>query len=193
MGLFDKDKQRKVVSPIEFDDKKESPISFIEKEINTERGFAITRLTENGRYMRGNLLFYSLNGVEVYTDPDNIIFVDTINNTLFIKENKKVSSNLAPEDPEKKQYILLYTDLGYNENSDSEFPLRWESVVGRTNAYENIKANVSVIDIEKSIVLVDTVAVKDALNIQEFVKYLKNANLVEKDGFEIDDYLSEYM
>lgn len=192
MGLFDKP-QKKVVSPIEFSDKKESPISFIEKEINTERGFAITRLTENGRYMRGNLLFYSLNGVEVYTDPDNIIFVDTINNTLFIKENKKVSSNLAPEDPEKKQYILLYTDLGYNENSDSEFPLRWESVVGRTNAYENIKANVSVIDIEKSIVLVDTVPVKDALNVQEFVKYLKNANLVEKDGFEIDDYLSEYM
>ena len=192
MGLFDK-QQKKVVSPIEFSDKKDSPISFIEKDINTERGFAITRLTENGRYMRGNLLFYSLNGVEVYTDPDNIIFVDTINNTLFIRENQKVSNNLAPEDPEKRQYILLYTDLGYDENSDSEFPLRWESVIGRTNTYENIKANVSVIDIEKSIVLVETVTVKDALSVQDFVKYLKNANLVEKDGFEIDDYLSEYM
>lgn len=192
MGLFDK-QQKKVVSPIEFSDKKDSPISFIEKDINTERGFAITRLTENGRYMRGNLLFYSLNGVEVYTDPNNIIFVDTINNTLFIRENQKVSNNLAPEDPEKRQYILLYTDLGYDENSDSEFPLRWESVIGRTNTYENIKANASVIDIEKSIVLVETVTVKDALSVQDFVKYLKNANLVEKDGFEIDDYLSEYM
>ena len=140
------------------------------------------------------MLFFSLNGVEVYTDPNNIIFVDTINNTLFIKEYSKVISEIAPEDPEQKQYILLYTDLGYEDGSE-EFPLRWEAVQGRTNAYESIKSNAPVIDIDKSIVIVENVAIKDCLSIRQFINYIKNADMVDKfDGFDIDTYQgSEYI
>lgn len=192
MGFFD-NKPNKPIVPIEFTDKvQENPISFINKDINTETSFAILKTTENGRYMRGNMLFYSLNGVEVYTDPNNIIFVDTVNNTLFIKEYSKVVSEIAPTDPEKRQYIILYTDLGYEEG-DTEFPLRYEPVQGRTNAYESIKVNAPIIDIDKSIVLVENVALKDALSVREFVQYIKNADMVEEDGFDIDNYSgSEY-
>lgn len=182
------DKKEDPINPIEFDSNfRENPIGFIEKDINTSTSFAILKTTEGGKYMRGNTLFYSLNGVEVYTDPDNIIFVDTINNTLFIKEYSKVIKEISPQDPEEKQYIILYTDLGY-ENTTEEFPLRWEAVQGRLEAYKSIKSNAPVIDIDKSIVLVESVSVRDSLSVREFVNYLKNANMVEEDGFDIDSY-----
>lgn len=194
MGWFE-NRSNKPIVPIEFTDKvQENPISFIERDINSATSFAILRTTENGKYMRGNMLFYSLNGVEVYTDPNNIIFVDTINNTLFIKEYSKVINEIAPENPEQKQYILLYTDLGYEDGED-EFPLRWEAVQGRKNAYEAIKVNASVIDIDKSIVIVENVSIKDCLTVRQFVNYIKNADMVDKfDDFDIDTYSgSEYM
>lgn len=193
MGIFDK-KEKEITSPIEFTDKvQESPISFIEKDINSSTNFAILKTTANGKFMRGKMLFYSLNGVEVYTDPNNIIFVDTINNTLFIREHEKVISEIAPEDPEQRQYIILYTDLGY-EDGHEEFPLRWEALQGRTGAYESIKVNAPVIDIDKSIVLVETVPFKDSLTVREFVNYLKNADMVPEDDFDIDNYSgSEYI
>lgn len=189
--MFPFDKQRKVESPIEFvgkDNYRENPISFMDKDINNEYSFAITKLTENGKYVRGNMLFYSLNGVEVYTDMNNIIFVDTINNTLFVREYSKVANEINPEDPEMRQYIMLYVDL---VDEDEVPPLRWEAVIGRSNAYESIKPNCPVIDIDKSMVLVDNVALKDALSIRQFVKYIQNANII-RDGFEIDNYSNEY-
>lgn len=194
MGLFD---DKKVRSPIDFVENEEksrlSAISFLNKDINSETNFAILRTTAGGKFVRGNMLFYSLNGVEVYTEINNIIFVDTINNTLTIKEYDKVVKDIAPEDPEQKQYIILYTDIGY-ENSDEEFPLRWEACQGRTETYKNIKANAPVIDIDKSLVLVETVAFKDSLTIREFVSFLKNANLIEEDDFDINEFSgSEYI
>lgn len=194
MGIFDNEK-KKPISPIEFVDKvQESPIYFMEKDINSESSFAILRTTENGKYVRGNMLFYSLNGVEVYTDINNIIFVNTTDNTLFIKEYSKVVNEIAPSDPEQKQYIVLYTDIGYEESSDG-FPLRWEASIGRKQTYDNIKANAAVIDVDKSIVLVENVAVKDSLTVREFINYLKNSQLIdEEDGFDINDYTgSEYI
>lgn len=192
--MFGKDpNKREIISPIEFVEKfQESPIAFMENEVNGTENFAILKTTAGGKFLRGNLLFYKLNGVEVYTDSNNIIFVDTVNNTLFIKEYAKVINEIAPEDPEKKQYIILYTDLGY-ENSDEEFPLRWEAVQGRKTAYETIKANASIIDIDKSIVLAETVAFKDSLTVREFVNYLKNSDYIEDDSFDINDFSSEYI
>lgn len=192
--MFGKDQnKREIISPIEFVEKfQESPIAFMENEINGAENFAILKTTAGGKFLRGNLLFYKLNGVEVYTDSNNIIFVDTLNNTLFIKEYAKVINEIAPEDPEKKQYIILYTDLGY-ENSDEEFPLRWEAVQGRKAAYETIKSNASIIDIDKSIVLAETVAFKDSLTVREFVNYLKNSDYIEDDSFDINDFSSEYI
>ena len=86
----------------------------------------------------------------------------------------------------------MYTDLGYDE--DDSIPLRWEAVQGRTKAYENIKTNAPVIDIDRSLVLVETVAFKDAISVRDFVQYIKNADMVEEDGFDIDSFIgSEYM
>jgi len=170
-----------------------SPFIKITNEINGTTRFAITKDTENGKYNAAGMLYYKLNGVEIYTELNNIIFVDTIANTLVIKEYANVSANVNPSSPEEKQYIVLYTDLGY-ESEQEEFPLRWESYIGRKDTYESIKANLSVIDIDKSLVLVDTVPVKDALTVREFIKYLQNAEYVDKEEVDIDEFIgSEYI
>lgn len=190
MDLFGKKdkKPRQMVSFVEQgQDYQTSAISYIEKDINGVDKFAILKTTEGGKYMRGNSLFYSLNGVEIYTEATNVIFVDLKNNVLFIKEYEKVLKEITPDDPEQRQYIMLYTDLGY-ENNYEEFPLRWEAVSGRTQAYENIKINAPVIDIDKSLVLVETVAFKDSLTVRQFIDYLKNGNIIEDESFDINDF-----
>ena len=168
-----------------------SPFSSIENNVNSPTKFAINKLTENGKYRRGGMLYYSFNGVEIYTDEDNVIFVNTENNTLFIRRNDKLEAEINPKDPEQKQYIILYTDLGWDEvGNEDEFPLRWEAVTGRLEAYENIKNNAAVIDIDKSIVLAETVAIKDALTVREFMNYLKNSQLIVDESFDINDFCS---
>lgn len=192
---FFKKEKKPIKQAIEFVEKGsvESPISTINREINGDTNFAITKLTENGKYVRGNLLFYSLNGVEVYTEANNIIFVDLVNNVLFIREYEKMIQDISPEDPEQKQYIVLYTDISSNESEEERIPLRWEAYTGRMNTYEAIKVNAPIINIDKSIVVVESVALKDCLSVREFVEYLKNANLTEKDDFDINDYSSKYI
>lgn len=191
-----KDENNKPIQAVSFVDKSKGEkyqvkgLVGFEEDINGVTSFAITKLTEHGKYMRGNLLYYSMNGVEIYTDPKNIIFVDTVSKNMFIREYEKVIKEIAPDDPEQKQYILLYTDLGFDEDSmdQSEFPLRWESVTGRTQAYNNIKTNAPIIDIDKSIVLSETVSLKDALTVRQFAEYLKNAELIVDEEFDINDF-----
>ena len=189
--MFDEFK-KKIINPIEFIKSGESytsaPIEKLEQ-VNGVTSFAILKTTEGGKYMRGNMLYYYLNGVSIYTDANNIIFVDTTNNTMWVREYEKVLKEIEPDNPEEKQYILLYTDLCY-EDDEVEYPFRWEAVTGRTNAYENIKINAPVIDLDKSLVLVETVAFKDCLTVRQFVDYLKNANLIEDDTFSTEDYSS---
>ena len=164
------------------------PVANMESEINGEDRYAISSLTENGKYVIDGFLYFRFNGVDIYTDKNNIIFVDEINKRLFIREYSKVSTGVNPVNPETKQYIILYTDIG-GEESDDEFPFRWEACQGRLNAYEYIKANAPVIDIDKSIIVVEDVPIKDCLTIRQFVKHLKNSNMVDdNDGFEIDEY-----
>lgn len=189
--MFDEFK-KKIINPIEFIKPGESystaPIEKLEQ-VNGVTSFAILKTTEGGKYMRGNMLYYYLNGVSIYTDANNIIFVDTTNNTMWVREYEKVLKEIEPDNPEEKQYILLYTDL-YYEDDEVEYPFRWEAITGRTNAYENIKINAPVIDLDKSLVLVETVAFKDCLTVRQFVDYLKNANLIEDDTFSTEDYAS---
>lgn len=193
--MFDEFK-KKVISPIEFVKPGESyQITPIEKleQVNGVTSFAILKTTEGGKYMRGNMLYYNLNGVSIYTDANNIIFVDTQNNTMWVREYEKVLKEIEPDNPEQRQYVLLYVDLMY-ENEETEYPFRWEAVTGRTNAYENIKINAPVIDLDKSIVLVETVAFKDSLSIRQFVDYLHNANIIEDESFDTSDWSgSEYI
>ena len=185
------DEFKKIIrSPIEFVKPGESyasaPIEKLEQ-INGITSFAILKTTEGGKYMRGNMLYYRLNDVSIYTDANNLIFVDTVNNTMWVREYEKVLKEIEPDNPEEKQYILLYTDLCY-EDDEVEYPFRWEAVTGRTAAYENIKINSSVIDVDKSLVLVETVAFKDCLTVRQFVDYLQNSNFVEDDTFSMEDF-----
>lgn len=185
------DEFKKIIrSPIEFVKPGESyasaPIEKLEQ-INGVTSFAILKTTEGGKYMRGNMLYYRLNDVSIYTDANNVIFVDTVNNTMWVREYEKVLKEIEPDNPEEKQYILLYTDLCY-EDDEVEYPFRWEAVTGRTAAYENIKINSSVIDVDKSLVLVETVAFKDCLTVRQFVDYLQNSNFVEDDTFSMEDF-----
>lgn len=187
--MFDEFK-KKVRSPIEFIKPGESytsaPIEKLEQ-VNGITSFAILKTTEGGKYMRGNMLYYHLNGVSIYTDANNVIFVDTVNNVMWVREYEKVLKEIEPDNPEQKQYVMLYTDLAY-EDDDIEYPFRWEAVTGRTSAYENIKLNAHAIDVDKSLVLVETVAFKDCLTVRQFVDYLKNSNLIEDDTFSMEDY-----
>ena len=158
--------------------------------VNDEDCFAITKLTANGKFVRGNHLFYNMKGVEIYTDINNIIFVDLHNNTLFIKEFAKIEKNINTKNPEDRQYILLYTDLGFNDDYQ-EFPLRWEAFTGRTAAYESAKLNLPVINMDKSIVLTDNVPLKDAITVREFIDHLQNAGYVDSEEIDLNDYSSD--
>ena len=182
------DNEKGPIVPISFGNKGEKikykTISFFDKDINDKNHFAILKTTENGRYVRGNRLFYKINGVEIYTELNNIIFVDSVNNTLFIQEYEHAINEIAPDNPEQKQYIILYTDL---DCDDSDEPLRWEACIGREAAYQAIKVNLPVIDLDKSIVLVDNVALKDSLSVRQFVEFLKNADYIDED-INLEDY-----
>lgn len=194
MSFFNS-KEKEIIPVVSFTEDNEkwqhSPINFMENDINGTTRFAITKLTDNGKWMRGELLYYSLNGVEIYTDPNNIIFVDTNNKTMFIREYDKVLKEINPDNPEQREYVLLYTDLGYDEDeiTNEEFPLRWEAVVGRKQAYENIKVNAPVIDIDRSLVLVESVTLKDSLTVRQFMEYLKNSDIINEESFDINDYV----
>ena len=190
MRFKNKDKDE-LISPIIFGEPgvTVSPINFIDQDINLPTRYAINKLTNHGGHVRGNMLYFSFNGVEIYTDIDNVIFVDEDNNTLFVRESKKVESEINPSNPESRQYIILYTDLGWDDpDNDKEFPLRWEAVTGRTEAYDNIKNNAPVIDIDKSIVLVENVALKDSLSVRDFMNYIKNSEIIVDETFDINDY-----
>lgn len=172
-----------------------SPIIFMEKDINTETHFVITRLTAGGKFVRGNLLYYNLEGVSCFCSLDSMIFVDTINKTMFVRNDNKIAEEVAPTNPEEREYIILYTDIGFEDAAnDDEFPLRWESCIGRRMAYEHIKANAAVIDVDKSIVLVDNVKLSDSLTVREFMNYLKNSDIINEEDFDINDFSgSEYI
>lgn len=181
----------KIRNPLFFTEKgkyQKNPIFNIENNINGVTRFAISKLTDNGKWHRGsNTIYYNLNGVNIYTDDNNIIFIDTESNTAWIKEYDKVVNQINPTTPEEKQYILLYTDLEY-ESESTEFPMRWEAVTGRMSAYENIKINAPIIDIDKSLILTETVPLKDSLTVRQFVDYLKNSDIIDDESFDINDY-----
>lgn len=164
-----------------------NPIYSLDEEKNNPDRFVIVKTTGNGRFLIGNKLHYRFNGIDIITDSTNAIFVDTINKTVFVREFDKALNEIAPVDPEKRQYVLLLYPI-----SDEHDP-EWQSLEGRTAAYNYIKTNIELFDSKNSIILTDNVALKDALTISQFVKYLKNSDIVGDDGFDIDDYeLKDY-
>ena len=142
-----------------------NPIYMMEEEINSRDKFVIISTTDGGKWVRGGMLYYNFNGVEVYTDINNAIFVDLKSNVMFIKEYEKVIEQLKPVDPEKRQYIILmYIDDDGGEYGEG---CRWESMIGRTATYQWIRDNITAynFDPNHSIVLTENVAYKDALSV----------------------------
>ena len=163
-----------------------NPFRVIDNHPNDKTKFAILKTTENGKYVRGGLLFFNFKGIEIYTELNNAIFVDTVNDTIFIKEYQKVIDEITPSDPAEKQYILLMKC----EDQDGEYYV-WEAMQGRSNAYQYIIDNIDDMNInpEESFVLVETVPYKDALTITAFVKYLQNAEFVDPNELDIESYI----
>jgi len=163
-----------------------NPFRVIDNHPNDKTKFAILKTTENGKYVRGGLLFFVFNGVEIYTEINNAIFVDTVNNTVFIKQYDKVIEEITPTDPSERQYILLMKC----EDQNGDYYV-WEAMQGRETAYNYIVDNIDEmgIDPEESFVLVETVPYKDALTVTGFIKYLQNAELVDPEEFSIDEYI----
>lgn len=177
-----------IISPISFlpKGKKINPFYSLDDHPNDKNKFAILSSTENGKYVVGDLLCFRYNGVEIITELNNAIFVDTVAKTVFIKDYHKVKEEITPINPEERQYILL---MKTNNMKHEEYI--WEAMQGRLTAYQYIQDNIDELefDPEESFVLVDTVPYKDALTVAAFVRYLKNAELVDiNDGFDIDDY-----
>lgn len=165
-----------------------NPLFSLDNARNTPKRFVILRTTGDGKFLKGGMLVYKYKGVEIFTDAKNAIFVDTAANRLWIRDYDKVLSEIDPVDPEERQYVFIL----YNE-IEGEVYTEWESTVGRSQAYQFVRNNIDRMMPEKSIVLTDNVALKDALTIQQFVNHLKNNELVPvDDGFEIDDYVEEF-
>lgn len=190
MSLFGKklNQNNDATSPVTFIDKNQgySPVTFVDQTINGPERFVINRFTEGGAYIRGQYLYFKMNDVEIYTSLNNQIMVDTIAKSFFVlpDEVQKVEGNVNPVDPETRQYIVLYIDFGAEDES-----YRWEIYHGRTSAIESLKINAAVIDIDKSLVITENVAFKDALSVRKFFKYLQNADIISaEEDFNIDDY-----
>ena len=188
MGRFDYVDKPK--SPFVYTGKKPtSPFYNIETESNGEDRFVIIKTTDNGKYIRGNMLFYNYKGIEIYTEINNAIFVDTINDTVTIKDYGKTLEEINPTNPEERQYVIII--VSDEDIEDEGIPMyTWDAMIGRTNMYNYIVTNIGIkyMNPDKSIVLTDNVALKDALNVTQFVNYLKNGNLIPEDDFDINDY-----
>lgn len=179
--------REKSKQPIFFVDKEKgyhvNPIYMIDEEINSRDRFVITRTTDNGGWIRGGMLYYKLDKVEIFTDINNAIFVDLESNVVFVKEYEKVIEQIQPVDPEQRQYIILM----YFEDDEC----KWESMTGRQTTYDWIKTYINLygFDPDKSLVITENVAFKDAFSISRFIKHLQNSNLVEEDDFDIEQYI----
>lgn len=165
-----------------------NPIYSLDNVRNTPKRFVILRTTGDGKFLKGGMLVYKYKGVEIYTDAKNAIFVDTASNRLWIRDYDRVLSEIDPVDPEERQYVFIM----YDEFGD-EVITEWESTIGRSQAYLFVKNNIDRMDPDKSIVLTDNVAMKDALTVHQFVNHLKNSGLVPlDDDFEIDEFVEEF-
>jgi len=175
----------KIVSPIYFTKHKEatSPIYTVSDAIDGPDRFVIARTTDNGKWVRNGMIFYRLNGITIFADIDDIILVDLQNQTMTIRRGKNVKDMVTPEDPEYRQYLLLM----YLSDSNTS----WETIIGRNATYEYIKNNIEEFDPDQSLVLTENVPYKDAYSVTQFVKYVRNANLVDEDDFEIEAYSLE--
>lgn len=97
-----------------------------------------------------------------------------------MKEMVKVVDN-TKKHPEDRQYLICIRTKDGSGAQDS-----WEIVTGRTEAYEYIKENIDIINLEYSFILVETLTLAERKSIYAFMKY---AGDFYSDGFDIEDYI----
>ena len=188
MGRFDYD-DNTPINPFINTGKILNPFYKIDEAINEENRYVILKTTEHGKYVRDNMLYYKFNGVEIFTEINNAIFVDRINNTLIVKDYSKALEEINPVDPEERQYVLIMVmdDDAMDEGLNKYL---WAAMIGRSTLYRYIVDNIEInyMNPDKSIVLTDNVALKDALTVTQFINYLKNGDLIPQDDFDIEKY-----
>lgn len=138
-------------------------------------------ITKNDKqYIRGSKLCVEFNGIVIYADLDQRIVINRKTNTVYTERIKQ----LAP--PEEREYVLL---IQYYDDYESR---TYESVVGRQAVFDRIKTMADDINLRSSLVLVETVPIKDSLTVYEFMKKCIEENIVENnDGFDIEEYYLE--
>lgn len=89
-------------------------------------------------------------------------------------------------EPEKTYLVLL---------EDTEESFRdWQIITGRQEAYDYIKGMIEgqefgCIDVEKSMIVVNTLTIDKAITIYEFMKEMKlKDKVIDYTSFDIDDY-----
>ena len=181
--------QDEPIRPFEFVKKGEAQNPFVDvkSEISGPDRFAIMRTTENGKYVRGGKLYFKLNGVEIYTDINNIIFFFFLNNIFQVESGEKVLDEISPDNPKDKQYVILIK--GYDTNAE----FTWEAITGRLETYNFIVDNIEMLDLDPkgSLVLTENVSLKDALTVEQFIKHIQSIESID-DGFDIENYIYEF-
>lgn len=103
-----------------------------------------------------------------------------------ILEGKKLVSPVRKLKPgENIKYLILVK----MPNSDETF---WEIVQGREQAYEYIKNNIEIIDVNESYIIANKmkeINLDNMNTVYDFVKFVKEKNDIV-DEFDIDDYIS---
>lgn len=99
---------------------------------------------------------------------------------MALREMATLIDNSKPyKSPEERIYLLCLqdTDTGARD---------WDIVIGRMEAYNQLKNQINYIDLSASFILVETVTFADRISIYKFMKTI--GDTIE-DGFDIDDYV----
>ena len=151
---------------------KQQGIYFMGDKSNTHE---IVITSDDREYVRGDKLCVTYNGIEIYADLNQIIYINTKNNTVYIKENKKLS------EPENREYLILLASFDGTNT--------YQGILGRQATFDYLKGIIEEIDVDSSMILAETVAFKDSITIYEFMKKCIDEELVQNDdGFDIEDY-----
>ena len=152
---------------------KPNAIYFMGDESN-EHEIVIT--SDDREYVRGDKLYVQYNDVDIYADLNQVIYINTKTNMVYIKENKKLSP------PEEREYLVL---LSFYEGEQNTY----QGIVGRQNTFDYLKSIIEAIDIGSSMVLAETVAFKDSITVYDFMKRCIEDDMVQNnDGFDIEEY-----
>jgi hypothetical protein len=88
------------------------------------------------------------------------------------------------DDAETKQYLVLYYATDEDDNDVKSF----EICTGRTETFNFIKNMIESINIHDSLVLSENNTLKNIISVYEFMKYLRDNDLIYDKTFDIEEY-----